>query len=93
METRIHQNRRIKTNPAFKENHAHPLTNQMREFISGFFPPSPPDSFFNFRLGVLEVHCGYLEVSALRLEPVLDEVLRAVAKAEHEVSLRFQLVY
>lgn len=35
----------------------------------------------------------YLEVSALRLEPVLDEVLRVVAEAQHEVSLSLQLVY
>lgn len=34
----------------------------------------------------------YLEVSALRLEPVLDEVLRVVTEAEHEVSLGLQLV-
>lgn len=35
----------------------------------------------------------YLEVSVLRLQPVLDEVLRLVAEAQHEVSLRLQLVY
>lgn len=35
---------------------------------------------------------AYLEVSALRLEPVLDELLRVVTEAEHEVSLGLQLV-
>lgn len=34
----------------------------------------------------------YLQVSALRLEPVLDELLRVVTEAEHEVSLGFQRV-
>lgn len=36
--------------------------------------------------------CVYLQVSALRLEPVLDEVLWIVAEAQHEVSLGLQLV-
>lgn len=34
----------------------------------------------------------YLEVSVLRLEPVLDELLWTVTKAEHEVSLCLQLI-
>lgn len=34
----------------------------------------------------------HLQVSALRLEPVLDELLRIVAEAQHEVPLRLQLV-
>lgn len=34
----------------------------------------------------------YLQISALRLEPVLDEVLRIIAEAQHEVSLSLQLV-
>lgn len=34
----------------------------------------------------------YLEVSTLGLEPVLNEVLRVVAEAQHEVSLGLQLV-
>lgn len=34
----------------------------------------------------------YLQISALRLEPVFDEVLWIVAEAKHEVSLRLQLV-
>ncbi len=34
----------------------------------------------------------YFEVSTLRLEPVLDEILWLVTEAEHEVSLGFQLV-
>lgn len=33
-----------------------------------------------------------LEVSTLGLEPVLNEVLRVVAEAQHEVSLGLQLV-
>lgn len=34
----------------------------------------------------------YLQISALRLEPVLDEVLWIIAEAQHEVSLSLQLV-
>lgn len=34
----------------------------------------------------------HLQVSALRLEPVLDELLWIVAEAQHEVPLRLQLV-
>lgn len=34
----------------------------------------------------------HLQVSALRLEPVLDELLWVVAEAQHEVPLRLQLV-
>lgn len=34
----------------------------------------------------------YLQVSALRLEPVFDELLGVVAEAQHEVSLCLQLV-
>lgn len=34
----------------------------------------------------------YLQIPALRLEPVLNEVLRFVAEAQHEVSLSLQLV-
>ena len=34
----------------------------------------------------------YLQISALRLEPVLDEVLWFIAEAQHEVSLGLQLV-
>lgn len=46
-------------------------------------------------------HCVYvlrtsrpthLEVSALWLQPVIDEALRISGKAEHELSLGFQLV-
>lgn len=33
-----------------------------------------------------------LQISALRLEPVLDEVLGFIAEAQHEVSLNLQLV-
>ena len=35
---------------------------------------------------------AHLEVSALRTEPFLDEVLRVRAKAEHEIPLGLQLV-
>lgn len=34
----------------------------------------------------------YLQISALRLEPVLDEILGIIAEAQHEVSLSLQLV-
>lgn len=34
----------------------------------------------------------YLQISALRLEPVLDEVLRIIAEAQHKVSFSLQLV-
>lgn len=34
----------------------------------------------------------YLQIPALRLEPVLDEVLWFIAEAQHEVSLGLQLV-
>lgn len=36
--------------------------------------------------------CHQLQISALRLEPVLDEVLWIIAEAQHEVSLSFQLI-
>lgn len=39
-----------------------------------------------------QMQAVYLEVSALRLEPVLDELLWVVTEAEHEVSLGLQLV-
>lgn len=34
----------------------------------------------------------YLQISALRLEPVLDEFLWVIAEAQHKVSLCLQLV-
>lgn len=34
----------------------------------------------------------HLQVSALRLQPVLDEVLWIIAEAQHKVSLSLQLV-
>lgn len=36
--------------------------------------------------------CHQLQISALRLEPVLNEVLWIVAEAQHKVSLSLQLV-
>lgn len=36
--------------------------------------------------------CHQLQISALRLKPVLDEVLWIIAEAQHEVSLSLQLV-
>lgn len=36
--------------------------------------------------------CVHLQVPALRLEPVLDELLWIIAEAEHEVPLSLQLV-
>lgn len=36
--------------------------------------------------------CVHLQVPALRLEPVLDELLWIVAEAQHEVPLGLQLV-
>lgn len=36
--------------------------------------------------------CVYLEVSALRLQPVIDEALWISGKAQHELSLGLQLI-
>lgn len=35
----------------------------------------------------------HLQVSALRLEPVVDETLRVSSEAQHELPLSLQLVY
>lgn len=40
----------------------------------------------------MELVAVYLQISALRLKPVLNEVLWIVAEAQHEVSLGLQLV-
>lgn len=34
----------------------------------------------------------YLEVPPLGFDPFLDEILRVVAEAQHEIALRLQLV-
>ena len=42
--------------------------------------------------GQVTVRQAYLEVSALGLQPVVDEALRVPGEAEHELSLGLQLV-
>lgn len=42
--------------------------------------------------GSRESEFSYLEVSALRLQPVIDEALWVSGEAQHELSLGLQLI-